>query len=66
MAEKVKAVKEIKLADPIEASIDKASQQMITRSHELNIETIFDRAVNMKQCNIGIQGICCKNCATGP
>ena len=66
MAEKVKAVKAPKLADPIEASIDKASQQMITRSHELNIETIFDRAVNMKQCNIGIQGICCKNCAMGP
>jgi anaerobic carbon-monoxide dehydrogenase catalytic subunit len=63
---KDKAVKAPKLADPIEASVDIASQQMITRSHKLNIETIFDRAVNMKQCNIGIQGTCCKNCSMGP
>jgi carbon-monoxide dehydrogenase catalytic subunit len=56
MAEKTKtAAKESKLADPIEASVDVASQQMIRRSHELNIETIFDRAAAMKQCNIGIQ-----------
>lgn len=67
MVEKVdKEAKEAKLADPIEASVDKATQQMITRSHELGVETIFDRAVAMKQCNIGIQGICCKNCAMGP
>ena len=63
---KEKTVKETKLADPIEASICGATQQMIVRSHELSIETIFDRAVSMKQCNIGIQGICCKNCAMGP
>ncbi|MCG8619127.1 MAG: carbon monoxide dehydrogenase, partial [Desulfobacterales bacterium] len=60
------AKKAPKLADPIEASVDKATQKMIVRSHELGVETIFDRAVNMKQCNIGIQGICCKNCAMGP
>lgn len=64
--EKVKAAKAPKLADPREASICPATQEMITRSHELNIETIFDRAVNMKQCNIGVQGICCKNCSMGP
>ncbi|MBU0972559.1 MAG: carbon monoxide dehydrogenase, partial [Proteobacteria bacterium] len=67
MAEKKEiAVKEIKLADPKEASVDIATQKMIIRSHELGVETIFDRAVNMKQCNIGIQGTCCKNCAMGP
>ncbi len=67
MAEKkVKAAKAPKLADPIKASCDVASQKMIVRSHELGVETIFDRAVNMKQCNIGIQGTCCKNCAMGP
>ncbi|HCY83771.1 MAG TPA: carbon-monoxide dehydrogenase catalytic subunit [Desulfobacteraceae bacterium] len=60
------AKKAPKLADPIEASVDKATQKMIVRSHELGVETIFDRAVTMKQCNIGIQGICCKNCAMGP
>ncbi|MBT3310707.1 MAG: anaerobic carbon-monoxide dehydrogenase catalytic subunit [Desulfobacteraceae bacterium] len=67
MAEKIeKAAKAPKLADPIEASVDIATQKMITRSHELGVETIFDRAVNMKQCNIGLQGTCCKNCAMGP
>jgi carbon-monoxide dehydrogenase catalytic subunit len=30
------------------------------------IDTVFDRAVNMKQCNIGTQGTCCKNCGMGP
>ena len=60
------SVKAPKLADPVAASIDEATQQMIQRSHELEVETIFDRAVKMKPCNIGIQGTCCKNCAMGP
>ena len=63
--EKTKAAK-TKLADPIKASIDPATQEMIQRAHDLGIETVFDRAENMKPCNIGIQGTCCKNCAMGP
>lgn len=63
-AEKVE--KEAKKADPVEASVNIATQQMIARAQALGIETIFDRAVSMKQCNIGIQGTCCKNCAMGP
>jgi carbon-monoxide dehydrogenase catalytic subunit len=55
-----------KLADPVKASIDEATQEMIARAQELGIETVFDRAENMKPCNIGIQGTCCKNCAMGP
>ena len=55
-----------KVADPVAASIDEATQQMIARSHELGIDTVFDRAVTMKPCNIGMQGTCCKNCAMGP
>jgi anaerobic carbon-monoxide dehydrogenase catalytic subunit len=55
-----------KLADPVEASIDAATQQMIERAHELGIETAFDRAVTLKPCNIGNQGTCCKNCGMGP
>ncbi len=55
-----------KLADPVASSIDVASQEMIARSHELGIETIFDRALTMKQCAIGMQGTCCKNCSMGP
>ena len=61
-----KKTKAPKLAIPADVSIDIASQEMIQRAHDLNVETIFDRAANMKPCNIGIQGICCKNCSMGP
>jgi len=62
----VKAKKPKKLADPIAASIDPATQQMIVRAQELGIDTVYDRAVQMKPCNIGVQGTCCKNCSMGP
>jgi carbon-monoxide dehydrogenase catalytic subunit len=55
-----------KVADPVAASIDPATQQMIQRAQELGIETAFDRAVTLKPCNIGNQGTCCKNCGMGP
>jgi carbon-monoxide dehydrogenase catalytic subunit len=55
-----------KLADPIAATIDPASQEMIVQAQKLGIDTVFDRAVQMKPCAIGMQGICCKNCAMGP
>ena len=61
-----KPVKAPKLADPVASSIDVASQELIARSHELGVETIFDRALTMKQCAIGMQGTCCKNCSMGP
>jgi anaerobic carbon-monoxide dehydrogenase catalytic subunit len=61
-----KPEKASKMADPVKASIDVATQEMIARAQELGIETIFDRAVKMKPCNIGIQGTCCKNCSMGP
>ena len=64
--EQPKLEKAKKVADPVAASVDQASQQMIRRAQELGIETVFDRAVTMKPCNIGIQGTCCKNCAMGP
>lgn len=64
--EKEKKVKAMKLADPVAASIDVASQEMIRRAQELGIDTCFDRAANMKPCNIGTQGTCCKNCSMGP
>jgi len=64
--EKKKPGKVRKLADPLKASIDLATQKMIKRAQDLNIETVFDRAENMKPCNIGVQGICCKNCSMGP
>jgi len=68
MAEQIKAkvVKPKKVADPIASSIDPATQEMIARAQELGIDTVFDRAVTMKPCNIGMQGTCCKICAMGP
>ena len=65
-AAEVKSEKASKKADPVKASIDIATQQMIQRAQELGVETVFDRAESMKPCNIGIQGTCCKNCAMGP
>ncbi|MCD6224506.1 MAG: anaerobic carbon-monoxide dehydrogenase catalytic subunit [Deltaproteobacteria bacterium] len=66
MAEEKKKAKAPKLADPVASSIDVASQEMIARSHELGVETIFDRALTMKRCSFGVQGTCCKNCSMGP
>ena len=70
MAEEKKVVAKVekaaKVADPVGATIDVASQQMIRRAQALDIETCFDRAVKMKPCNIGTTGICCKNCGMGP
>ncbi|UCE35603.1 MAG: anaerobic carbon-monoxide dehydrogenase catalytic subunit [Deltaproteobacteria bacterium] len=55
-----------KIVKPEDVTIDPATVQMIERSRELEIETIFDRAQTMKPCNIGSQGTCCKYCAQGP
>ncbi len=66
MAEDVKVEKKAKVADPVAASIDVATQEMIARAQKLGVETCFDRAENLKPCNIGSQGTCCKNCAMGP
>jgi len=60
------STKRLKVADPVRASIDEATQLMLRRAQELGIDTVFDRAENMKQCNIGVQGTCCKNCGMGP
>jgi carbon-monoxide dehydrogenase catalytic subunit len=65
--EKVVVKKKEKTAPKLtEMAIDVASQQMIKRAQEMEIETIFDRAQTMKPCNIGVQGTCCKNCSQGP
>ena len=61
-----KPVKKKKLADPVAATIDEATREMIVRAQALGVDTVFDRAENMKQCNIGTQGTCCKICGMGP
>mgnify|MGYP006278055863 CR=1 FL=1 len=58
--------KKKKAADPRDLTIDPSCQEMIVRSRDMEIETIFDRAQSMKPCNIGAQGTCCKNCSQGP
>jgi anaerobic carbon-monoxide dehydrogenase catalytic subunit len=62
----VASKKKAELPRPEDLALDLASQEMIVRSRELEVETIFDRAHSMKPCNIGAQGTCCKNCAQGP
>ncbi|RZB35785.1 MAG: anaerobic carbon-monoxide dehydrogenase catalytic subunit, partial [Desulfobacteraceae bacterium Eth-SRB2] len=63
---KAKAKKAKKMADPKAISIDPATQEMQARAQELGIDTVYDRAAQMKPCNIGVQGTCCKNCSMGP
>jgi carbon-monoxide dehydrogenase catalytic subunit len=63
---KAKAKAKAKKADPYAASVDPATQQMIQKAHNDEVETIFDRALTLKPCNIGEQGTCCKNCSQGP
>jgi carbon-monoxide dehydrogenase catalytic subunit len=46
--QKEKVVKTKKVADPVAASIDVATQEMIKRAQDLGIDTVFDRAVTMK------------------
>ncbi|MBF0509801.1 MAG: anaerobic carbon-monoxide dehydrogenase catalytic subunit [Deltaproteobacteria bacterium] len=58
--------KAAKLANPDSVSVDPATITMLKKAQRDGIETIFDRAETMKPCNIGAEGICCKNCAQGP
>ncbi|MDR2141564.1 MAG: anaerobic carbon-monoxide dehydrogenase catalytic subunit [Deltaproteobacteria bacterium] len=55
-----------KLAVPEDVTVDKATIKMLHLAQSKGIETIFDRAIKMKQCNIGTEGICCKICSQGP
>ena len=55
-----------KRAVPEDISCDIPTIKMLKFAQEKGMETVFDRAVKMKQCNIGTEGICCKNCSQGP
>ncbi|MFO7750250.1 MAG: anaerobic carbon-monoxide dehydrogenase catalytic subunit [Desulfobacteraceae bacterium] len=65
-AKVAKKEKAPKVANPVDATIDKGTQEMLARAQKLGIDTVFDRAVTMKACNFGLQGTCCKNCSMGP
>jgi carbon-monoxide dehydrogenase catalytic subunit len=45
---------------------DPVSIKMLSLAREKGQPTIFDRALKMKPCNIGTEGICCKICSQGP
>ena len=46
---------------------DKASQAMVKRAAQENIEIVWDRYEAMQpQCGFGSLGICCKICNMGP
>ena len=55
-----------KKVDPRTSSVDPATIQTLAKAQADGVETIFDRALTMKPCNIGEQGTCCKMCAQGP
>ena len=49
------------------AHADKASQVMVKKASEENLETVWDRYEMMQpQCGFGTLGICCKICSMGP
>ena len=48
-------------------SIDPATQAMLARAEELNLETAWDRyEAQLPQCGFGELGVCCRNCNMGP
>ena len=55
-----------KARTPEEASRDAASIVLLECACQLDIETCFSRADELVPCNIGSQGLCCKNCSMGP
>jgi len=46
---------------------DKATQMMIKRAAEENIQTVWDRwDAQQPQCGFGTLGLCCRHCSMGP
>ncbi len=46
--------------------VDNASTEIYEKAKKDGVETIFNRAAEMKPCPIGAAGDCCKNCGMGP
>jgi len=55
-----------KTRTPEEATRDPASMALLECACRLDVETCFSRADTLVPCNIGSQGLCCRNCAMGP
>ncbi|MCL6471534.1 MAG: anaerobic carbon-monoxide dehydrogenase catalytic subunit [Firmicutes bacterium] len=52
------------MAEERKRSIDPAALEMLARAE--GISTMFSRADEMKPCNFGVEGSCCRVCAMGP
>lgn len=55
-----------KTRTPEEASQDRASIALLECACDLDMETCFSRADEMRACPTGSEGLCCKNCSMGP
>ena len=51
---------------PEEASQDRASIALLECACDLDMETCFSRADDLRPCPTGSEGLCCKNCSMGP
>ncbi|MBN1955599.1 MAG: anaerobic carbon-monoxide dehydrogenase catalytic subunit [Anaerolineae bacterium] len=51
---------------PEESSRDEAAIRLLEHACAIEVETAFTRADAIAACNIGSQGLCCKNCSMGP
>jgi anaerobic carbon-monoxide dehydrogenase catalytic subunit len=54
------------MADVSTKTVDAAAKIMLEKAAAEGIDTVFDRAQQMKACPIGAEGSCCKNCSMGP
>ncbi len=66
MAADEEKTKKAASVNPEEVTVDTATMKVLAKAQAEGIETIFDRAKTMRPCNIGVEGICCKNCSQGP
>ncbi len=53
--------------DPTKVTSDKTTQELVEKSLEAGIETIWHRfGKQQPQCGFGLLGLCCRNCLIGP
>nr|HID13785.1 carbon monoxide dehydrogenase [Anaerolineae bacterium] len=55
-----------KVRTPEETSRDEAVVALLEQALRMGMETAFTRADAITPCPIGVQGLCCRNCAMGP
>ncbi len=53
--------------DPSKATIDRVTRELLERSLQDGVETIWHRfSAQQPQCGFGLLGICCRHCLIGP